>query len=96
MPGLNWNALYSYGLPLLLLVVFWWLFLIKPQQDQEKKRRKMMSELKKGDRVVTTAGIIATVADLKKNTVVLRISDKTEVTFVRNAVSDLYREKDKD
>ena len=92
----NWNALYAYGLPLLLFMVVWWLFLIKPQQDQEKKRRKMMAELKKGDRVVTIGGIVGTVADIKKDTIVLRVADKAEVHFLRSAISELYREKDKE
>lgn len=95
MPNLNWNALYSYGLPLVVLMLFWWVFLIKPQQDQDKKRRKMMSELKKGDKVVTAGGLVGTVSDLKKDVVVLRIADKTEVQFLRSAINDMFREKDK-
>lgn len=93
---LNWNALYSYGLPLVILGVFWWFFLIKPQQDQDKKRRKMMSELKKGDKVVTVGGLVGTVIDIKKETIILRVADKTEVQFLRSAITDMYRERDKD
>lgn len=94
--NLNWNALYSYGLPLVVLMAFWWMFLIKPQQDQDKKRRKMMSELKKGDKVVTAGGLVGTVADLKKDVVVLRVADRTEVQFLRSSINDMFREKGKD
>ncbi|MGE5559544.1 MAG: preprotein translocase subunit YajC [Chloroflexota bacterium] len=93
---LNWSALSTYGLPMLLLLAFWWLFLIKPQQDQEKKRRKMLAELKKGDKVITAGGLVGTVADIKKDTIVLRIAEKAEVQFLRSAITDLFREKDKD
>lgn len=93
--NLNWSALYSYGLPLVILMVFWWFFLIKPQQEQDKKRRKLMSEMKKGDKVVTSGGIVGTITDLKKDTVVLRIADKTEAQFLRSAITDMFRERDK-
>ena len=46
-----------------------------------------MSNLKKGDRVVTIGGIHGKVVSVKEKVVVLRIDDRAEITFDKNAIS---------
>ena len=68
-------------LPMILLVVVFYFILIRPQQQRAKQQTKMLSTLKSGDKVVTSAGIIATAITVKEKTVMLRSADsKFEVT----------------
>jgi preprotein translocase subunit YajC len=66
--------------PILLLFVVFYLFLIRPQQKQKKEQAKMLSEIKSGDRVVTSGGIHGVVANVKDKMFTLRIAEgKMEV-----------------
>lgn len=98
MPGGTSSALLSYGLPFLVLILTWWFFIIRPQQAQERKRREMFDALKKGDQVVTIGGLFGTITEIRKdtNTVQLKIADRVEVQFLRSAIAEIRREKDKD
>ena len=48
-------------LPIILLFVVMWLFFIRPKNKEMKQMEEMRKALKKGDKVMTTAGIIGTV-----------------------------------
>lgn len=63
-----------------------YLLLIRPQQQRQKKLNEMLKQLKKGDRVVTTGGIIGTVVGVDDARAVLRIADDVKVEFAKNAV----------
>jgi|SRR6185503_8320277 len=68
-------------LPMILLVVVFYFILIRPQQKRAKEQRKMMENLKSGDKVITSGGLVGTVVTVKDTTVSLRSADaKFEVT----------------
>jgi preprotein translocase subunit YajC len=79
------------GMSLLLMFVLifgvMYFFMIRPQQKREKQRQKMISELKKGDKVVTSSGIFGTVWGLKDNVVVLKVDDEVKMEFLKSAIS---------
>ena len=64
----------------LIFVVFYFLF-IRPQTKRQKEHQQMMSSLKKGDRVMTSGGLIGTIVGVGDETVTVRFGDnfKTEV-----------------
>ena len=57
----------SFWIMIILLFLVMWLFMIRPQRKQQKELEKFRSELKKGDKVVTTGGIYGTVAEIQEN-----------------------------
>src|SRR6185436_6473154 len=63
-----------------------YLLLIRPQQQRQKKLGEMLSKLKKGDRVVTTGGIIGVVVGVDENKTTLKIADDVRVDFTKSAV----------
>lgn len=78
--------------------IFYFL-LIRPQQKQKRDREAMLSAVKKGDRVVTTGGLHATVIGLGEHTVTLRVADQVKLEFDRSALgrvvaAEAQREKD--
>ena len=69
-----------------------YLLLIRPQQQRQKKLNEMLKSLKKGDRVVTTGGIIGTVVGLDDVKTVLKIADDVRVEFTKSAVVQVLTE----
>jgi preprotein translocase subunit YajC len=63
--------------------------MIRPQQRQKKQHQSMLSQLSKGDKIVTSGGIHATVAGVKDNTVIVKIADNVQVEVNRSAISQV-------
>jgi len=79
------QMLASYG-PILLMVVVFYFLLYRPQKKEQQRREEMLSNLKKGDRVVTTGGMYGTITALDAKKVTLKVSEKVEMDFLRTAV----------
>ena len=73
-------------IPLILIFVIFYFFLIRPQQRKAKEHKKMVDELKRGDKVITTGGIIGTVDRIIDNEKIeLQISDNVKVEVIRSS-----------
>ncbi len=67
--------------------------LFRPQQQRSKQLAKLMANLKAGDRVVTSSGIVGIVISVKDKTVSLRSADaKMEVT--KSSVTEILESGD--
>jgi len=55
----------------------------------------MRKNLKKGDRVLTTGGMLGTVVGIDDHKIVLRISDDVKAEFARNAIVQVLTEEKK-
>ena len=78
-------------LPLILIFAVFYFLLIRPQQRKVKQHKEMLSNLKRGDKIITSGGIICTVnrvADNRELTV--EISDNVEIKIAPGMVADLY------
>ena len=88
------------GMMIMLALMFAVIYflLIRPQQKRQKKQQIMISELKKGDRVITTGGMIGTVFGFgdKENIVVLKFGENTKIEFLKSSIggrADLSSDK---
>ena len=81
------GALASF-LPLILLFVVMWLFFIRPKQKEMKQMDAMRKALKKGDKVMTAAGIIGTVTAMEEgsSTITVRTASTTLIDFDKSAI----------
>ena len=71
-------------IPLILIFVIFYFFLIRPQQKKVKEHKQMVENLKKGDKVITSGGIVGTVERVMENEMLeVRISDDVTVEIVR-------------
>lgn len=69
-------------------VIFIMYFLmIRPQQKRQKEHQKMIESVKKGDKVITTAGIHGTITAVTDKTIEVQISDSTKVVFEKTAIA---------
>ena len=74
-------------LPLIILFAIFYLLVILPQQRQAKKHKEMVENLKKGDKIVTTGGIIAEVVKNEEGFLKVKINDNVEVKLDKSAVA---------
>ncbi|MBN1577478.1 MAG: preprotein translocase subunit YajC [Chitinispirillaceae bacterium] len=75
-------------LPMMLVMFAVVYFLmIRPEQKKQKQRQAMLQAVKKGDRVLTTAGILGTVGTVKDTTIMVKIAENTVVEFTKSAVT---------
>ena len=78
-------------LPLILIFAVFYFLLIRPQQRKVKQHKDMLSNLKRGDKIITSGGIICTinkVADNRELTV--EVSENIEIKIAPGMVADLY------
>ena len=78
--------------PILLIFAVMYLLLIRPQQQRQKQMDQMLKNLKKGDRVVTSGGILGTVVGVDEGKAVLRIADDVKVEFTKASIVQVVQE----
>tara|TARA_B100002051_G_scaffold260246_1_gene280571 strand:+ start:421 stop:765 length:345 start_codon:yes stop_codon:yes gene_type:complete len=78
-------------LPLILIFAVFYFLLIRPQQRKVKQHKEMLSNLKRGDKIITSGGIICTVNKVADNReLTVEISDNVEIKIAPGMVADLY------
>ena len=74
----------SQFIPLILIFVIFYFFLIRPQQKKVKEHKKMVESLKRGDKVITTGGIVGSIERIiDDDKVEVSISDDVKVEVIR-------------
>lgn len=76
-------------LPLVLMFAIFYFLLIRPQQKKQKQRNAMLGALKKGDKVVTIGGLHGTIVELKEDTIIVKVSEATKLTFEKGAINQV-------
>ena len=72
-------------IPLILIFVIFYFFLIRPQQKKVKEHKLMVENLKRGDKVVTSGGIVGKVERIIENDKIeLNISDNVNVEVIKS------------
>ena len=73
-------------IPLILIFVIFYFFLIRPRQKKVKEHKLMVEALKRGDKIITTGGIVGTVERIIDNEKVeVNISENVNVEIVRSS-----------
>ncbi|MDO8527070.1 MAG: preprotein translocase subunit YajC [Deltaproteobacteria bacterium] len=80
------NILTSMVIPFALMFAIIYFLMIRPQKKQQKKTQEMLSALKRGDQVVTRAGIFGKISEIADTTVTVEIASNVKVKMSRDAV----------
>jgi preprotein translocase subunit YajC len=78
--------------PFLMLIAMFAIFyfiLIRPQQKKAKATRQMLEALRKGDEVITNAGLVGRITGINNDQVVVEIAPQVRVKMARNSVAQL-------
>lgn len=81
--------------PMLLIIGVFYLLLIRPQQKRQRELQATISQLKAGDRIVTTGGIIGTITTVRDTSFFIRSADKSILEIARSAVAGIEGEEKK-
>ena len=82
-------------LPLILVFVLFYFLLIKPQSKKVKEQKNMINNLKIGDEVILSSGLIGEIDTIpsEKNYVFVKFNDKdSPVRVFKDAIQDKYTE----
>ena len=83
-------------LPFLLIFVVFYFFLIRPQQKRAKEHREMVNNVKRGDKIVTSGGLLGTVSKSVEGqeSVEVEIAKDVKVSVMRTMIADLRDKKE--
>ena len=82
-------------LPMLLIIAVFYMLLIRPQQKRQKQLQDTIAQLKAGDRIVTTGGVIGTITTVRDTSFLIRSADKSILEIARSAVAGIDEEEKK-
>lgn len=85
--GNNANDIFVSLLPLIVLFAVFYFFLIRPQRVQAKRHREMLEGLKKGDKVVSSGGLICEIIKVEDQFFSVRLSDESTARLSRDFVA---------
>ena len=76
-------------IPFALIFVLFYFLLIRPAQKRQKKHQSLVSQLKKGDSVITSSGILGSIYGLTDSFVTLEVADNVRIRVLRAQISSL-------
>jgi preprotein translocase subunit YajC len=74
-------------LPMILVFGIFYVLMIRPQQKARKKQQEMITNLKKGDEVITSAGIHGRVSSILDDIVTVEIADNVRIKMEKQQVA---------
>jgi len=85
----------SQFIPLILIFVIFYFFLIRPQQKRVKDHKTMVENLKRGDEIVTSGGIIGIVDRIMEDDrIEVTIGENTKVQIIRSTITSLLKKEE--
>jgi preprotein translocase subunit YajC len=76
--------------PFVLIFIIMWFLIIRPQQKRVKSHQEMIKNVRRGDTIITSGGIIAKVSKVVDDTEIeAEIADGVRVRILKGMVSDV-------
>lgn len=88
--GSGWTNLIFFGA---ILLIFYF-FIIRPQSQRQKEIQRMVDNLEKGDKIVTSGGMIAKVTTVDEDTVLAEIDKGVKARFNKGSITDVNPNQD--
>jgi preprotein translocase subunit YajC len=78
--------------PILIMVAFialMYFMMIRPQQKRQKEHAQLVSNLKVGDEILTTGGILGIITGISDHYAIVKIADDTEIKIQKSSVASV-------
>lgn len=76
--------------PFILVFVFFYFLIIRPQNQARKKHQEMIANVRKGDVVVTSGGMIGKVVKAPEgDEIKVELADNVVVTVIKSTLTDV-------
>ncbi len=82
-------------LPFVLIFGVFYFLIIMPQRKRQQQLQATIAELKSGDKIITSGGIIAKVVEVREMSLLIRTADKSILEITRASVAGLQGEEEK-
>jgi preprotein translocase subunit YajC len=79
---------------IVVIIAAFYLLMIRPQQRRKQQAQQQANTIQPGARVVTTAGMYATVVDVDGDDVILEVAPGTEVRYMKRAIMNVVSTPD--
>jgi preprotein translocase subunit YajC len=73
-----------------IFAIFYFM-IIRPQQKRAKEREKLLSNIEKGDKIITSGGVHATIVGIEDKTVLIEIAPNVKVKIERSAIGSVIK-----
>ena len=77
-------------MPLFLMLPIFYFLVIGPARKERKNHQSMLEALKRGDEVVTSSGLVGTIADFEDGLVTLEVAKNVKVRVLKTAIANKY------
>ncbi|NDG85711.1 MAG: preprotein translocase subunit YajC [Proteobacteria bacterium] len=79
------------ALPFVIMLGIMYFLMIRPQQKRMKEHQNLLSGLKTGDEVITSAGILGTIAGMSEKVVTLEVSKNVQLKVLKSQVNQVVK-----
>jgi preprotein translocase subunit YajC len=93
VPREGGNAGLIFGVQMMLIFAIFYFLLIRPQAKERQRHDEMLKNIKKGDEIVTSGGIIGTIVHVEEKRLTLRTGENTRVTVDRSKIGGVLNAK---
>ncbi len=69
------------------IFILFYFMLIRPQNKRAKEHKELINQLKKGDEIITSAGILGKVVSLDEQYIKVSLTEGVEISMQRGAVT---------
>jgi preprotein translocase subunit YajC len=76
-----------------LIFFIFWFFIIRPQSKKQKEIQQKVSEMRKGDKVVSSGGLLGIVHTIDDESVLLEVDKDVKVRVLKTAIVDVNPNK---
>ena len=76
---------------MVLMIGLFYFMMIRPQQRKEKERQRTISELRAGERIMFSGGLIGTVSEVRPHTFMVEVAHKVNIEIARGAVGQVLQ-----
>lgn len=73
-----------------IFAIFYFM-IIRPQQKRAKEREKLLSNIEKGDKIITSGGVHATIVGIEDKTVLIEIAPNVKIKVDRSAIGSVIK-----
>lgn len=78
-------------LPLVMIAILYVIW-IRPATKERKSQQAMLEALKRGDEIVTTSGILGTIADISEGFLTIEVAKNVKIRVLKSAVAKRLEE----
>ena len=80
-------------MPILLIILIFYFLIIRPQQRRQRQLQETIANLKIGDRIVTTGGVIGVIKTVRDTSFLILSADKSMLEIARSAIAGIDEDR---